>query len=60
MKRVTITTAALLLLMLLTTIATGRDAAAQNIPIPMDRFNALNAILQEPYPTWIHTSTVSS
>ena len=54
MKRITITAAALLLLMMITTIATGRDAAAliQNPTIPVERFDALNAIVQEPYLTW--------
>ncbi len=54
MKRITITTVALLLLMMITTIATARDVEAviQNPTIPTDRFDALNAILQEPYFVW--------
>ena len=59
MKRVTITTAALLLLMMITTIATAHDVEAviQNPTIPTDRFDALNAIVQEPYLTWTSTNT---
>ena len=45
--------------MMITTIATAHDVEAviQNPTIPTDRFDALNAIVQEPYLTWTSTNT---